>query len=88
MKNLRFSSWESPLREAQMELDLGKVRQKVEEAELAIFTRAQELRASSDGHEELAALQRATRELLKIKTEKLKWPISTLNQTNGGSVEQ
>jgi hypothetical protein len=73
MTELRFP-WEKPLLEAQSETDLKKLAEKVEAAETAIFLRLSELSNSHDGEQELEALQRAARELLIIKNEKLKWP--------------
>jgi hypothetical protein len=73
MTELRFS-WEKPLLEVQSENDLQKLASKVEVAETAIFLRLSELANSPDGQQELEALQRAARELLIIKHEKLRWP--------------
>jgi hypothetical protein len=46
----------------------------VQAAETAIFLRLQELRVSPDNQQELEALQKACEELLKIQTQRLKWP--------------
>jgi hypothetical protein len=73
MTELRFP-WEKPLLEAQSQSDLKKLSEKVEAAETAIFLRLSELSNSRDGQQELQALQRAARELLIIKHEKLRWP--------------
>jgi hypothetical protein len=73
MTELRFP-WEEPLLEAQSETDLKKLAEKVEAAETAIFLRLSELSNSHGGEQELEALQRAARELLTIKNEKLGWP--------------
>jgi hypothetical protein len=74
MGNLQQSDWERLLQEARSETDTGKLREKLEAAEVALFTRAQELFESREGHEESAAIRRASDELLQIKTERLKWP--------------
>jgi hypothetical protein len=73
MTELRFP-WEKPLLEAQSENDLQKLASKVEAAETAIFLRLSEVSNSRAGQQELEALQRAARELLIIKNEKLRWP--------------
>jgi hypothetical protein len=70
---LRFP-WERSLLEAQSETDLQKLTSRVEAAETAIFLRLSELSNSHDAEQELEALQRAARELLIIKNEKLRWP--------------
>ena len=57
------------------ESDLQKLPEKLAAAEGAIFLRWQELSDSHRDHEESEALRQASRELLKIQTERLKWPI-------------
>jgi hypothetical protein len=73
MTELRFP-WEKSLLEAQSETDLKKLAEKVDAAETVIFLRLSELSNSHGGEQELEALQRAARELLIIKNEKLGWP--------------
>lgn len=74
MGSLDHSDWERLLQEAQSETNMEKLREKLEAAEVALFTRSQELFESHDAHEESAAIRRASDELLRIKTERLKWP--------------
>ena len=69
-----YPSWQRPLQEAWSESDVKIVEEKVFETEAAIFERSQELAASSNGDQEREAMKRGLAELLKIKTEKLKWP--------------
>jgi hypothetical protein len=83
MDNLQFPRWEKPLREALSECDLRKLVEKVHETEAAMFIRWQELAATADGHLELAAMRRAADALLRIKTEKLKWPGGDVQGSNG-----
>jgi hypothetical protein len=64
------------LQQAIDEPDLQKFPRKLSAAESAIFVRMQELTASSDGHKESEAIRLACKEILKIQTQRLKWPIS------------
>ena len=61
--------------EALDESDLQKVAEKLSFAEAAIFVRMQELNESTDGHKESEAIREACKELLKIQTRRLKWPV-------------
>jgi len=65
--------WQQLLQDAIDETDLQKVPEKLAAAEGAIFLRWQELSGSRDSHEEAHALHRASEELLKIQTQRLKW---------------
>lgn len=66
--------WQNIVQEASVELDLDKLRDKITEAESAIFTRLQTLGQNADGAEELAALHDASNTLLTLKKEVLKFP--------------
>jgi hypothetical protein len=66
--------WQGTLREALLELDAEKLRQKVTEAETAIFERLQELSLSQDSSDERRALVDATNTLRVLKKESLKYP--------------
>jgi hypothetical protein len=66
--------WEAPFRAVQRESDPEKLLEKLHETEAAMFARWQELGTSPDTNAEREAMRRATDVLLKIKTEKLKWP--------------
>jgi hypothetical protein len=72
---LPYPQWQLPLHEAQREADPRKIQERVSHAEAAIFARLQELARSSNGLQEAQAIATATGELLRIKTEKLKWPL-------------
>ena len=74
MANLQFPSWEGPLRAVQAENDVDRLIEKIYTAEEAMLARWQELVKSSNGHNELAAMRQAVKELMRIKTEKLNWP--------------
>jgi hypothetical protein len=73
--DLSYPKWQAPLQKAQLETEPQKIQEQVFQAEAAIFRRLQELALSADGHHESQAISRATNELLRIKTEKLKWPL-------------
>jgi len=76
MSVYQYPSWQKPLQEAIEESDLQKLPEKLSAAESAIFVRMQELSASPDGHKESEALRLACKEILKIQTQRLKWPVS------------
>jgi hypothetical protein len=67
-------SWIDAYNKALEEVDVEKLQQRVLEAEIAIFSRWQELSVLSDCHKESVALGRACAQLLKIKMERLRWP--------------
>jgi hypothetical protein len=73
----RHYSWSAVYQKAEAETDLAKLQDLVIEAENIMFERSIELTdggQSADAEEELRALREAVKELLKIKTERLKWP--------------
>ena len=67
--------WQPLLQDAIDEPDPQKLPEKVTTAEGAIFLRWQQLTDSHNHHEESEALRQASGELLKIQTQRLKWPI-------------
>jgi hypothetical protein len=74
VSSLRYPEWQKAVQAALMEIDLERLRQKVADAELAIFQRLQELASSPDGSGERSALDDASRALLVVKKETLKYP--------------
>jgi hypothetical protein len=72
---LPYPEWQEPLHQAQIETDPQRIQEKVSQAETAIYARLQELALSGDGRVEAEAISSAARELLRIKTDKLKWPL-------------
>jgi len=74
MTKFQYSAWQNLLREAANETDSGRLSEKVQEAETAIFLRLQELSVLPGNQQELEALQKACEELLEIQTQRLKWP--------------
>ena len=83
MEALRFPVWEKPFREAQSEIDLDKLVEKIHETEAAMFVRWQELASSRDSRVELDAMDRACQDLLMIRVEKLRWPIAKFDSSSG-----
>lgn len=66
--------WQKLLQEAMVEVNPGKLKDKVIEAETAIFQRLQVIGRDADMSEELHALNDATNALLVLKREILKYP--------------
>jgi hypothetical protein len=74
MSDSPYRWWQIPLQDTISEPDLQKPAEKVAIAETAIFQRMQELITSPDDDRESAAIREACKELLKIQTQRLKWP--------------
>ena len=74
MSHLQHWEWEVWIQLAESEPDLEKATKYVEEAETAMYFRAIALVHSFNGHEESDALRRGSDRLLRIKSQKLKWP--------------
>lgn len=62
------------LREALVEQDPEKLKERVDEAEAAVFLRLQDLAQTQDSSAERAALHDASKALLTLKTHGLKFP--------------
>jgi hypothetical protein len=73
MDNSSVPEWDAYIRFAETHPDLDKVREYVEEAEVAMFYRAMDLVHSTSGHEGSEALHRAADRLV-VKRDRLKWP--------------
>jgi hypothetical protein len=76
VREFQYPSWQKPLQEAIDEPDLQKLPEILSAAESAIFLRMQELNGASDSEKESEAIRLACREILKIQTQRLKWPAS------------
>ena len=74
MTEFQYPVWQETFQEALRESNLVRLSAKVQAAEAAIFLRLQELSVLPDHQQELGALQKACEELLKIQTQRLKWP--------------
>lgn len=66
--------WESLLQDALVEQNAHKLKEKVVEAEAAIFLRLQALEQTSDSSAERQALRDASDTLLTLKRNRLKFP--------------
>ena len=67
-------SWKEPYHQALKESDKQKLTELVHAAEYAIVLRFQELENLTDHHEERVEMERASADLLAIKTYKLGCP--------------
>ncbi len=82
-------SWLHLFRQVEQETDLSQLHQRVMEAEYAILERMREMRsddatgpdAATEHHEMRAALDT----LMRVKTERLKWPPLKLSSPDGDS---
>jgi hypothetical protein len=66
--------WQRMLHEALVEQDPERLKERVAEAEAAVFLRLQDLAHTQDGPAERNALQDASRALLALKIDTLKFP--------------
>jgi hypothetical protein len=76
VREFQYPSWQKPLQDAIDEPDLQKLPEKLSAAESAIFLRMQELNGVPDSDRESEAIRLACREILRIQTQRLKWPAS------------
>ena len=67
-------AWHIWVEEALVEIDLEKLKERVVKAETVLFQRFQALEENSDGLAERRALEDASRSLLVLKKELLKFP--------------
>jgi hypothetical protein len=75
MQHVNGADWKRLLEEVMAETDKAKLKQKTDDLEAAIFLRCQELEHSADGHAEKTAIKDATLSLLKVRVEKLGFPL-------------
>jgi hypothetical protein len=71
---LKYPEWQKHVQAALVEVDEERLPQKVADAEAAIFQRLQELGDALDTTGERLALEEASRSLLVLKREILKYP--------------
>jgi hypothetical protein len=74
VSGLKYPEWQKTVQAALMEIDKGQLGQKMADAEIAIFQRLQELSNNPEGNAEQVALEEASRALLVVKKEILKYP--------------
>ena len=72
--DLRYPQWQRPLQEAILEFDREELIEKAHQAEAAILERLRELRQSTDGYDEQAAIIHGLSLLRSIKFERLDYP--------------
>ena len=72
--DLRYPQWQGPLQEAILEFDGEELTEKAHQAEAAILERLRELRQSTDGYDEQAAISYGLSLLRSIKAERLGYP--------------
>lgn len=70
----RKFEWQNIIRAAQLETDPEQLKQKIGEAEAALFQRLQVLQQNPEATEERNALQDASNTLLMLKRDVLKFP--------------
>ena len=66
--------WQRMLHEALVEQDPERLKERVEEAEAAVFLRLQDLAQTQNSPTERNALQEASKTLLALKRDTLKFP--------------
>jgi hypothetical protein len=71
MSKLNYPSWQIPLQEAILELDLKKLAERIQGVEILISDRLQELSSDTDTRDEQQALADAASILRTLKKEKL-----------------
>jgi hypothetical protein len=74
MRSSEPALWEESYRAALRESDPELLKQRVLDAEAALFRRALQLNGSPDDEKERAAMDQAGADLLVIKVRKLGWP--------------
>ena len=72
--SLEFPEWHHLYRAAVMETDREKLKERVTDAENAIFIRLQSLASFDDHHAERHAIQDALSALRTLKRERLRFP--------------
>jgi hypothetical protein len=75
MQNGKSAKWQRVLEELMAGTDAEKMRNKADELEAAIFHRCQTLACGDAEDSERAAIKAATTTLLKVRVEKLAYPL-------------
>jgi hypothetical protein len=74
MSGMEYPEWQKPYREAALEIDPGKLPERLADAETTIFLRLLALQEASNGHIERAAINKALTGLRILQKEKLNYP--------------
>lgn len=90
MKNTKSSDWKRLLDEVMVETDKQKLEALAQQLETALFLRSQELEANGSTDVERKAVKVAIDKLLRVKVEKLGFPMDPkiLGGTGGASESQ
>jgi len=72
--DLAYPDWQKPVQAALVELDKDKLKERVAEADAAIFERQQAISQSRDHHAEREAIEYALANLRVVKREILEFP--------------
>ena len=75
MQNDKSAQWQRLLEELMTETDAERMRDKADELEAAIFHRCQSLACGDSEDSERAAIRAATAKLLRVRVEKLGYPL-------------
>jgi hypothetical protein len=71
MSGLKYPSWQTPLQEAILELNLKQLAERIQRVEILISERLQTLSSDTDTRDERQALANAASILRTLKKEKL-----------------
>jgi hypothetical protein len=74
MNDLKYPDWQIPFRDALLELDKNKLKERLTQVETAIFNRRQALSRSADSRDERQAIEDALATLRILKRESLGFP--------------
>jgi hypothetical protein len=74
VNDLKYPDWQIPFRDALLEFDKNKLKERLTEVEMAIFNRQQALSRSSDSREERQAIEDALATLRVLKRDSLGFP--------------
>ncbi len=74
VNDLKYPGWQIPFRDALLEFDKDKLKQKLTEVETAIFNRQQALSGSADSRDERQAIEDALATLRILKRDSLGFP--------------
>jgi hypothetical protein len=73
-KELKYPSWQTPLREALLEVNPKKLAKKIQRVEAIIFKRLQEMASDTDHQDERHAIADAASILRVLKKDSLSYP--------------
>ncbi len=74
VNGLKYPEWQTPLRDALLEFDKDKLKQRLPDIETAIFNRQQVLSRSADSRDERQAIEDALATLRILKRDSLGFP--------------